>query len=154
MPDSWICEVVPRSNGTPDVYFYSPEGFKFRSDFEVYRHLGLPVNVCVAADKTQAQTRKIHTANNEWVGACSFLQIGLDAAQDETMPLFSTTQQLVLSAGCLDVGLLMSTAKHSFCSQKWPASHIKSLKGGCLCRLCRGKDQIPQRSPLRLQMGI
>ena len=79
MPDSWICEVVPRfSKGISDVYFYSPEGGMFKSALEVYHHLGL--YVCVAADKTPAQKRKTLTANDDLVGACSFLHIGLDAA--------------------------------------------------------------------------
>lgn len=85
MPDGWICEVVPRFSKGSDVFFYSPDGFKFRSTLEVYRHLGLDVSV--AADKTPAQKRKTLTANDDLVGACSFLHVGLDAARDETMPL-------------------------------------------------------------------
>ncbi len=80
LPDGWICEVVPRFSKGWDVFFYSPDGVRFRSTLEVYRHLGL--DVCVAADKTEAQKRKTQTANHELVGACPFLQNGLDAAQE------------------------------------------------------------------------
>jgi len=80
LPDGWICEVVPRFSKGSDVFFYSPDGVKFRSTLEVYRHLGL--DVCVAAGKTKAQKRKTQTAKDELVGACSFLLIGLDAARD------------------------------------------------------------------------
>ncbi|DBB04318.1 hypothetical protein WJX77_011912 [Trebouxia sp. C0004] len=64
LPDSWICEVIPRSSkDVSDVYYYSPEGVKFRSAVDVYRHLGL--DVCVAADRTPAQKRKTRTANDD-----------------------------------------------------------------------------------------
>ncbi|KAL0027710.1 hypothetical protein WJX79_010789 [Trebouxia sp. C0005] len=64
LPDSWDCKVVPRPDGTRDVFYYSPEGFKFRSDLEVYRHLGL--DVCVAAE-SRTQKRNTHTANDKLV---------------------------------------------------------------------------------------
>lgn len=42
---NWRAEVVQRADGRlVDVAYYSPSGIKFRSDPEVYRHLGLPVS--------------------------------------------------------------------------------------------------------------
>ena len=42
---NWRAETVQRADGRMvDVYYYSPSGAKFRSDLEVYRHLGLAVS--------------------------------------------------------------------------------------------------------------
>lgn len=54
LPDSWTCEVVDRKSGGQDVYYRAPEGVRFRSDLEVYRHLGLEVLV-VTKGKTPSK---------------------------------------------------------------------------------------------------